>query len=304
MKTVLIAGGSGTIGKHLTKKLLEKGYEVKLLSRNKTKAEGITTYLWDVEEQYLEDEAIISSDYIINLAGANISEKRWTPKRKKEILDSRVRSNQLLLKSIQELKTKPKAYITASAVGYYGAITSEKTFTEDNSPSTDFLGTTCSRWESSCELAEELNIRIVKMRTGVVLNSGAGALSKMMLPIKMFMGSPLGNGKQYVPWIHIDDLCNIYIKAIEDQKMIGVFNAVAPEHVSNNEFTKSLAQILKKPILLPNVPSIIIKLVFGEMANIILEGSKVSSEKLLKSGYDFLYPNLVSALNQILREQK
>lgn len=304
IETVLIAGGSGTIGKHLSNKLLQKGYRVALLSRHKTTYDNISNYFWNVEKQLIDKEAFQTADYIINLAGENISKKRWSKKRKKEILDSRVKSNKLLLKTIQKLNVNPKAYITASAVGFYGVVTSNKIFTENDLSATDFLGTTCNEWEASCELAEELKIRTVKLRTGVVLNIGDGALSKMTLPIKLLIGSPLGSGKQYIPWIHIDDLCNVYLKAIEDINMEGPYNAVAPEHVSNKELTEVIAKMLSRPILLPNVPAIVLKLVFGEMANIILEGSRVSSDKLSRAGFSFLYPKLSSALHQLLKAEK
>lgn len=302
METVLIAGGSGTIGKHLSKKLLEKGYKVTLLSRGNNKAEtnNITTYLWNVEKSLLEDESIKSADYIINLTGTKIGEKRWSANRKKEILNSRVNSNKLLFQKIKELNLKIKVFITSSAVGYYGMETSDKIFVESDNPANDFVGSVCQKWEEESYKFEKLGIRTVQIRTGVVLNKGAGALSKMMLPIKMFIGSPLGSGKQYIPWIHIEDLCNIYIKAIEDEKMTGAYNAAAPEHVSNTEFTKTLANQMNKPMILPNVPSFMLKLIFGEMANIIIEGSRVSSEKLGKAGFKFVYPNLKIALKELL----
>jgi len=300
METVLIAGGSGTIGKYLSKKLIENGFKVNLLSRTNKSISGITTYLWNVENQYLDEKAIESADYIINLSGANIGEKKWSSKRKKEISDSRVDSNKLLFNQIEKQNKKVKAFISASAVGYYGMITSDKIFTENDLPANDFLGMVCNKWEESCNSFENYGIRTVKIRTGVVLNSGDGALSKMMLPIKMFVGSPLGTGNQFIPWIHIDDLCNIYLKAIMDEKMNGAFNAVAPEHIYNKNFTKLLAKILNKPLLLPNIPAFVLKIILGEMAKLVLEGSRISSKKIENMGFHFNYPTLNSALNQII----
>ena len=302
METVLIAGGSGTVGKHLSKMLLEKGYEVAWLSRKRIEVADIKIHLWNVENKFIEDEAILSADYIINLSGTNIGEKRWSSKRKNKILNSRVESTKLLFEKVKKLNKNLDAFITSSAVGYYGMTTSNNIFNEDDRPATDFLGEVCNKWENESKLFEELGIRTVQVRTGVVLNRGAGALSKMMLPIKMFVGSPLGSGKQYVPWIHIEDLCNIFIKSLEDSSMTGAYNAVVPESITNSSFTKILAQQLNKPLFMPNVPSFVLTILLGEMSKLVLEGSRVSSEKIQNSGYRFLYPDLLSALNQLFSD--
>lgn len=300
MKRILIAGGSGQIGKYLSNKLLEKGYAVSVLSRKKLFLNKIHTYLWNVEKKEIDEEAIKTSDYIINLSGANIGEKRWSSKRKKDILNSRIESNKLLFEKVKELNKNLDAFITASAVGYYGIKTSGKIFIETDHPADDFLGTVCYKWEKESDSFESLGIRTVKIRTGVVLNDGPGALSKMMLPIKMYIGSPLGSGKQYVPWIHIEDLCNLYIKVLEDSRMNGAYNAVAEEHITNKELTIALAKKINRPIFLPNVPSFVLRLVLGEMAEIALEGSRVSSEKLIQSGFKFTFRDIESALNNLI----
>jgi len=299
MTKVLITGGSGLVGKELSKKLIEKGYEVLILSRNKSRPEIPNTYYWNPEKEEIDSEAIANTDYIIHLAGANIGEKRWTTKRKQEILDSRVKTAELLLKKINETQAKPKAFISASATGYYGAITSDKTFVETDTPANDFLGKTCLNWEESADKFAETGIRTVKIRTGLVLTKKGGALEKMLVPVKLGLGSPIGSGKQYMPWIHIDDLCNIYMKAIEDTKMEGAFNAVAPEHITNKEFMKTLAEVLKKPFWFPNIPSFVLKIVFGEMSKIVLKGSKVSSEKIIKVDYRFEFTNLKDAFDDL-----
>lgn len=299
MKTVLIAGGSGQIGSYLSSKLRAKGFRVALLSRRKLILDEIATYLWNVEKGEIDLDAIKTADYIINLSGTNIGEKRWSSKRKKEILNSRVESTKLLFEKVKELNKNLDAFITSSAVGYYGMTTSNNIFNEDDRPATDFLGEVCTKWENESKLFEELGIRTVQVRTGVVLNRGAGALSKMMLPIKMFVGSPLGSGKQYVPWIHIEDLCNIFIKSLEDSSMTGAYNAVVPESITNSSFTKILAQQLNKPLFMPNVPSFVLTILLGEMSKLVLEGSRVSSEKIQNMGYEFLYPDLPSALKQL-----
>lgn len=301
MSRVLIAGGSGQIGRYLSNSLLKKGYTVSLLSRKEIEIDKISTYLWNVNKREIDEEAIKTADYIINLSGANIGEKRWSLQRKNEILDSRVESNKLLFEKVKELNKNLDAFITSSAVGYYGIKTSDKIFIETDDHADDFLGTVCHQWEKESESFERLGIRTVKIRTGVVLNNGAGALSKMMLPIKIFFGSPLGSGNQYVPWIHIEDLSNLYIRALEDSVMNGAYNAVAEEYITNKELTYALAKKMNRPIILPNVPAFILKLALGEMAEIVLEGSRVSSEKIIKSGFQFTYSDIESALDNLIQ---
>jgi uncharacterized protein (TIGR01777 family) len=303
MLTILISGGTGLVGKHLSEKLKEKGYRVAVLSRTSKKDINIPTFAWDIEKKQIDKEAIETADCIIHLAGAAIAEKRWTAKRKKLIIDSRVKSGQLIFDNLKENKNKLKIFISASAIGYYGAITSDKVFNETDSPANDFLGETCKQWEQSADKFEELGIRTVKIRTGVVLSKQGGALEKMITTVKMGIGSALGSGKQYMPWIHIDDLCGIYIKAIEDEQMKGVYNAVAPDHKTNMDYVKILARKLKKPLWLPNVPSIALKIIFGSMSAIILEGSRVSSEKIRAAGYNFLFPDLESALTDLVEKK-
>ena len=300
MTKILITGGAGIVGKQLTKILINKGYSVAVLSRTKQQDSVIKTYTWDIEKGEIEQEAIDSADYIIHLAGANIGEKRWTTKRKQLILDSRVKSTQLIYSKLHYSNNKLKAFISASATGYYGAITTEHIFTETDPPSTDFLGDTCKQWEASADAFQQIGIRTVKIRTGIVLSKQGGALEKLALIVKTGFGSPIGSGKQYMPWIHIDDLCNIYLKAIEDQQMQGAFNAVSQEHTTNKVFIKTLATVLNKPCWFPNVPGVLLKLLLGNMSDIVLEGSRVSSAKIIKAGYQFHYPNLTAALKDVL----
>ncbi|MDB4303927.1 TIGR01777 family oxidoreductase [Desulfosarcina sp.] len=295
METVLITG-KGLIAKHLGSKLLELGYRVKYLSRTTSDQ----TYTWNIDKGQIDDEAISSADYIIHLAGANISGKRWTNKRKQEIIDSRVKSTQLIFNEVKKQNKKLKAFISASAVGYYGAITSDKIFKEDDPPASDFLGEVCNKWEQPADNFQGLGIRTTKIRIGVVLTENGGALEKMIPPVKMGIGSPIGTGKQYLPWIHVDDLCSIFIKAIKDSKMDGVYNAVAPDFKTNKEFTKDLAKALNKPFWFPNIPAFTMKLMFGEMATILLNGSRVSSEKIRETGFAFKFPDLKNALADIL----
>lgn len=304
MATILISGGSGLIGRHLCKKLKEKGYNVAILSRTKqpNNNSDIQIYTWNLDKKEIEKKALETADYIIHLAGANIWDKRWTTKRKQLIIDSRVKTGQLIFDKIKENKHKLKAFISASAVGYYGAITSDKIFSETDPPADDFLGETCRQWEQSADRFEELGIRTVKIRTAPVLTKQGGALAKMITPVKMGIGSAIGNGKQYLPWIHINDLCGIYIKAIEDMQMNGAYNAVAPDHRVNEDFIRTLARVLKKPFWFPNIPAIAMKIIFGRMSEVVLKGSRVSSDKIRKAGYIFQFPDLENALTDLVGE--
>lgn len=303
MATVLITGGTGTIGRHLSKKLKDKGYKVVWLSRESNKAKEFPAYTWNIEKGEMETAAIETADYIIHLAGANIGEKRWTAKRKQLIINSRVKTGQLIFDKLKETKNKPKAFISASAIGYYGAITTDKIFSETDLPGSDFPGETCRLWEQTADNFKQYGIRTVKIRTGVVLTKQGGALAKMILPVKKGIGAAIGSGKQYLPWIHIDDLSGIYLKAIEDTQMNGAYNAVAPDHKTNKDFINTLARLLKKPFWRFNFPGIVMKIIFGKMSAILLQGSRVSSEKIIKAGFIFKFPKLQSALEDLLIEK-
>jgi uncharacterized protein (TIGR01777 family) len=299
MAKVLITGGTGLIGIQLRKSLQEKGFEVAVLSRTKKNDDGIQTNLWDLDKNEIDKEVLNSVDYIIHLAGVNVGEKRWTSKRKKLILDSRIKSGELILNNLDQQNNQLKAYITASGTGYYGAITSEKIFSEEDSAADDFLGQVCEKWEAVADKFSERGFRSVKIRTAVVLSNRGGALSKMLIPVKLGIGSAIGSGNQYFPWIHIDDLCNIYIKAIEDATMNGAFNAVSPEFLTNKQFTQTIARHLKKPFWFPPIPSMAIRIIFGKMSQILLTGSRISAEKIQDSGFVFQYPKLQDALKQL-----
>lgn len=302
LATILITGGTGLVGRNLCKKLKDKGYSVAILSRASKKDAEIPTYTWDIDKNEIEKEALEKADYIIHLAGANISEKRWTVKRRKLIIDSRVKSAQLIFEKLKENNTQPKAVIFASAIGYYGAITTDKIFLETDPPSMDFLGDTCRLWEQSADSFENFGIRTVKIRTGVVLTKQGGALAKMITPFKLGIGLIIGNGKQYMPWIHIDDLCDIYVMAIENIQMNGAYNAVSPDHKTNRVFTETVAHVLTKPLWFFKIPAIIMKIIFGKMAAMLLKGSRVSSEKITNAGYKFKFPNLEGALVNLIVE--
>lgn len=301
MAKVLITGGAGYIGRHLTKVLLEKGYHVAVLSRQrntKNNAE-IPTFYWDVNKNEIDPEALSSCDYIIHLAGANIGEKRWTNKRKQQISDSRIRTAELILQNVNRHDHHLRAFISSSAVGYYGAISSAKLFKETDLPGEDFLGEVCKKWELTADHFSQIGARVVKIRTGIVLSEKGGAFARLSLPARYGLGFAIGNGRQYLPWIHIEDLCNIYLRAIENTELEGPYNAVAPEHITNKEFARKIAQHFKKTFWLPNIPGIFIKLVLGEMAAMLLKGSRVSSRKIESTGFKFKFPGLDSALDDL-----
>ena len=300
-KNVLISGGSGFVGRSLTTLLLAKGYSVSILSRSEKQNKGdVFYYKWDVAKQTIDDEAILKADYIIHLAGENIAEKRWTAKRKAAIIDSREKSTQLLYSVLKKHYKKLDAFVSASAVGIYGAVNGEEICTEYMKPANDFLGYTCQKWEDSIDFIENLNIRTVKIRTGLVLGKNDGFLKKLIPLFKYRLGSALGSGKQYMPWIHVDDLCAIYLQAISDTSMEGPYNAAICDNTTNTIFSKTMARIYGYSIWLPNVPAFMLKLVMGEMANIVLTGRRVSSDKIEQTGFEFKYNNLEEALRDCL----
>jgi uncharacterized protein len=299
--SVLITGGSGLIGRYLTSALLAEGYKVSHLSRQTNGFGKVRVFRWDPANEYLNPEAFEGIDYLVHLSGANIGEKRWTKRRKEEILNSRKKSAGLLFRIVAENRINLKAYITSSATGYYGSVTSDRIFSEDDPPAADFLGSTCRLWEEVADQFEDLGIRTVRIRTAVVLEKNDSALSKLMTPAKYGIVVRLGNGKQYFPWIHINDLCNIYLKAVADRKMAGAYNAVAPEHVNHNDFVRTMARVMSKPVFLPPVPAWILRTTLGEMSDIMLKGSRISSEKIINAGYRFRFDKLDTALENIIR---
>jgi uncharacterized protein (TIGR01777 family) len=296
---VLITGANGLVAQELSKRL-EKEYSVRFLTRKKKNS---NEFEWDIKNESVDETAFENVSHIIHLAGANISEKRWTDERKKELISSRVDSANLILKTLQKNNIKLKSFISASGINYYGTKTTEKIFTEKDDPGNDFLSEVVVLWERAADDFKEQNIaeRVVKIRTAVVLSEKDGALKKMIPTIKMGIGSPLGTGKQYMPWIHIKDICSIYEFALKNSELDGAFNATSPEHTTNENLTKKIAEVLKKPLFMPNVPSFVLKLLFGELANALLEGSRASSEKIQKEGFKFEFPVLKGALEDLLK---
>lgn len=302
-KTILIGGGTGLIGNRLTQLLHQKGYEVNHLSRDRKNGK-VKTFLWNIEKGQIDLSALKNVSAIINLTGAGVFDRRWTIKRKREILESRTSSTALIFHTLKNNSHEVKTFVSASAVGYYGSGPADKVFTEDDKPGIDFLADVTVAWESEADKFTQLGIRTVKVRLGVVLSPEGGALAPIVKAVKFWLGSPLGSGEQYMSWIHIDDACRAFIHAIEHGGMEGSYNAVAPMTVTNRELTESIARIMKKPMIFPKVPAFFLKLVFGEMASFILGGAKVSSHKIVRTGFKFQFPDLNTALVALLNEKK
>lgn len=300
-EVVLITGASGMIAKELAKKI-GKEYEIRFLTRKK---EHDHEYEWDIRKGNIDETALENVSHIIHLAGANISEKRWTPERKRELISSRVDSAELLRTALRKNKLKLKSFISASGINFYGTETSEKIYTESDPPGNDFLSEVVVLWERAADDFKEQDLaeRVVKIRTAVVLSEKDGALKKMIPPIQYYIGSPLGSGQQYMPWIHVEDICSIYELALKNSAMNGAYNAVSPQHATNKDITKKIAKILKKPLFMPNVPGFVLKLIFGELATAILEGSRASSQKIQNAGFHFKFPDLNEALENLLKKQ-
>jgi uncharacterized protein (TIGR01777 family) len=304
MARVLISGGTGAIGQHLCAHLSRKGHEPALLSRSHPDdSPAYPVYEWDPVKGQLQEGALENCEYLINLAGAGIAEKRWTTSRKMILDQSRVGTTEFLLKKVIEEKPPLKAFISASATGYYSQVTlPDKIFTENDPPGNDFIGQLCQRWEDAALGFEKSGFRTARLRIGIVLMKHHGALEKMAAPVKMGLGAPLGSGKQYIPWIHIDDLVGIIDKAISNDHYDGALNCCAPQAVDNKEFTDALGRILKKRLLPLPVPGFVLRLALGERASLVLEGTRVHPKKLLELGYTFKYPGLETALADILSD--
>lgn len=313
MATVLITGGTGTVGTRLTELLMHKGYSVIIVGRggNQKKVVDTTgnanTYLryakWNIADQTIEEWAIREADFIVHLAGAGVADQRWSAARKKEIADSRIRSGNLLVKALKEIPNQVKAVISSSAIGWYGPDPLNNTgFSEDAPAFTDFLGTTCKEWEESIAPVQEMDKRLVILRTGIVLSNAGGALVEFKKPLMARTAAILGSGKQMISWIHIDDLCYQFIYAIEHNNLSGVYNAVAPFPVNNKTLTLTLAKKYCGSFYLPiYVPAFALKIALGEMSIEVLKSATVSSKKMLNAGFVFQYPTIEKALDNLIK---
>lgn len=314
MATILISGGTGLIGTSISKLLLSKDYQVIILTRNLKKAIGkksgderLTYARWNADEQSIDRDAIEKADCIIHLAGEGVADKRWSSKRKKEIIQSRTQSGALLIKALKETPNKIKTIVSASAIGWYGPDDAAKNkphgFVESDPSDGSFLGETCKWWEESMQPVTDLGKRLVTFRFGVVLSNEGGALPEFKKPMQFGIASILGNGNQIISWIHIDDLCRLLLLAIEDEKKEGIYNAVAPNPVTNKELILRLAKTMRGRSFIPlHVPSGVLKLMLGEMSIEVLKSTTVSAGKIQQTGFQFLYPSIDAALNNLIRK--
>jgi uncharacterized protein (TIGR01777 family) len=297
-KNILITGASGLIGTRLIKSLLEKGHKVSVLSRQSSGFKGTSIFNWDVERQLIDLNAFDGIDTIVHLAGAGIADKRWTKQRKLEIVNSRVKSTQLLYNTIEAINAPIKTLISASAVGFYGNRNDEILY-ENSAVGTGFLADCCRQWEEAVDQGLKSGIRVVKLRIGMVLSREGGALTELARPVSFFVGAPLGSGKQWMPWIHLTDLVSIMEKAIDNTHYSGTFNSTTPFPVTNYEFTKILARKLFRPVWPVSVPEFMLKTMLGEMSSVILNSNRTSPQKLIEMGFSFRYQGLDAALSEI-----
>lgn len=298
---IAITGSTGLIGTALTDALHQAGHAVTPVIRSSTPVRTNKRVIrWKILSGEIDRDKLEGHDVIIHLAGANISGQRWTPSFKQEILESRIKGTRLLCNAILHMKKPPQVWLSASAVGYYGSGLSDG-FLEEGSPSgDDFLAGICREWEEATRPAESAGIRVVNLRFGVVLSTRGGALFKMLPVFKMGLGGKLGSGRQMMSWVSIDEIPGIILHLLNNPKISGPVNIVAPRAVSNIEFTQALSKILNRPAVLP-VPELVVKFLLGEMGqSLILNGANIVPGKLLKSGYQFKYPDIDSALRQCL----
>lgn len=303
MKKIIITGATGLIGRKLSHKLSEAGYQIIVFSRNASSAKNILqkefTYIdWDYHKSDNWIESISSADAIVHLAGINLFSKRWNQKFKEEILASRKETTKVLVDAIKLSERKPEVFVSASGVGYYGDC-GDKLLDENSPAGNDFLAEVCKVWESEAAEVQRAGVRRVSVRTGIVLSKEDGALKKMLLPFKLFIGGPLGNGKQWFPWIHIDDIVGIYCHAIENQNLSGAVNAASPNICTMKEFARTFGKVLHRPSLFP-VPEFALKIAIGEAGKVVLMSQRVEVKKILDSGYRFKFEKLEEALRNLL----
>jgi uncharacterized protein len=310
MKTVVVTGGTGLIGTELIKHLIRHNYQVVVLTRDPQKATAKSKFgnhvsyaAWNVKSGTVDEAALAQADYIIHLAGANVVAKKWTAAYRKEIVDSRVKSSELLINTLRRINHHVTAFISSSATGWYGADKpgTAKPFTEEAPPATDFLGETCRLWEQSAQPVEQLGIRRVSLRTGIALSKKGGALAEFLKPLKLGVAGVLGSGRQMVSWIHIADLCDMYIYALEHEHVRGSYNAVAPHPVTNEQLTLALAHAQRGRLFVKMpVPAFVLKLMMGERSEEVLKSTTVSAQKIQAAGFQFQWPEIKGAIKNLV----
>ena len=301
-KKIVITGATGLIGRKIAKRLIERGDEVIIFSRSIEKAmrsvPNAARYVhWDINSEEWKQN-LNGIDVVINLSGENLMAKRWSSEQKKKIRDSRILSTKALVTTINELPDKPKVFVSASAVGFYG--NPETEVDETFPPGKGFLAEVVKDWEKESEPLNKIGVRRVIVRIGIVLDKDGGALEKMVLPFKLFIGGPLGSGNQWMSWIHIEDLVKLFLFAIDNEDVEGVVNCVSPNPVNMKEFAKTIGITLKRPSIF-KVPPFVLKMILGEASKTVLEGVKVSPAKVLNFGYEFGYKNIQEAIEDLLR---
>lgn len=307
MPVVLISGGTGLIGTKLTHHLIESNYEVIILSGNKNNSSAnpkITYSFWDSKKQVVDAEVLKKADHILHLAGAGVMDKKWSEEYKKEIIESRTKSSELLIKTLKENAHHVKTFVSASAIGWYGAddypLLHKDGFIETDAADKDFLGETCFLWETSVEPVAEMGIRLVKLRTGIVLSNDGGAFKELKKPLRFGFAAISGSGKQIVSWIHIDDVCRIYIEAIENKNINGSYNAVAPLPVTNKKLVIEMAEKFRNKFYIAiHIPTFFLKLFMGKRSIEILKSTTVCNKKIKSTGFTFLYPAIESAIEDL-----
>lgn len=303
MSTILIAGGTGLLGKRLSHLLKEKGHTVLHLSRRKNLNAEFPAYRWDLKNQTIDEEALQQADHIINLAGAGVADARWTDARKQLIISSRVDSANLLRKAIEEKRTPAKTYVSASAIGYYGH-RGDQLVTEDDPPGDEgFLPESVIAWEKAIDEVAATGIRTVAFRIGIVLSTRGGALEKMLLPFKFFNATYFGDGGMYYSWTHIEDMARMFIEAVENEQLTGYYNGVSPHPATNKEIILAAKKALRKPAVVMPAPAAALRLAMGEMADMILDSTRVSSAKIQAAGFKFQFPELVGAIKDLLERK-
>lgn len=296
MAIVLITGGSGLIGRRLTRALISQGHEVRWLSRRAGARDGVRAFAWDVGQGRIDPEALRGTDRIVHLAGAGIADKRWTKARIADLIASRANSARLLLRAARENGCTPECFVSASGSGYYGAVTRDEPFTENDPPGTDTIARITVEWERAVDEWGAL-CRVVKLRTPMVLAREGGALPKLAMPVRWGLAASLGSGKQWMPWIHIEDLVQAYLGALQDDRMQGAYNIVGG-NATNTGFMRGMARALGKPMFLPPVPGFALRAVLGEMASLLTEGSPLGSERSHQPSPR--YASLEAALRDLL----
>lgn len=290
---ILIAGGTGFLGKALTVYLLDCGFEVNVLSRGRVSHSNIISYYqWDVENGFIDKEAFDGVNAIVNMTGTNMGEKRWTSKRKIEIVESRTKPIELLLSYIRRLGIRIDTFISSSAVGFYGAVTSQKIFVETDHSGNDFLASVCRQWEASALSFSDVAKCVVILRKGVVIGKDGGLYKKMVPFAQMGLNIAMGDGSQILPWIDIRDLVKLYYFILTDDRISGIFNAVSTQQITMNDFSRYMLASLNKKSILPNIPAFLVKLMTGDMSDMMLYGSRVSNQKIIDAGFKFDYPKL------------